>query len=491
MKDFNKEKNSTVLDIILGILYILISIPMLFSMYNSVPACDDFAFGANSISDNLLINAAGFSAFCWVDHSGRWLLYFLQKLVNPMNIHSHLGRIYGAWMIVLFLVTTCILYYSLKIILGKLLELQDKYLKLAIFLIISILFTTFYYVEVFNWYIGGTAYALPFVLLLLMFAFYIKYEETLEKKYYVGIILAGLIPATNEIFDVPLGVLYLYLAFYVYGLDFKDRKKLVNRLFPLLLFIIGGISVVFAPGNLLRQADYEVKPSASVAAKQVIIDIIVRLKDVILNHSFSVILFMGLVLLGIFAGKMKGKNNIFITAILTLVGVFGSVFPYVYGRGMTTTYLDVRVQYLFDYILFIGIGIGCIRFGRLISPKCIELFKGKKLYFTGGVLCLLFLACFLFRGAYLKLIPVDIFNKRELIAESYDYWNGIILEIETSNESNVVIEREEEPAWTPYFLYMGLVEEDIYDLPLDSIFSMDIIMPNVYYQKESIKYQLD
>ena len=54
----------------------------------------------------------------------------------------------------------------------------------------------------------------------------------------------------------------------------------------------------------------------------------------------------------------------------------------------------------------------------------------------------------------------------------------------------MVITREEEPAWSPYFLYVGLVEEDVYDLPLDTVFSNDIIMPNVYDKKDSIRYVL-
>ena len=50
-------------EILLTIAYIIITIPMIFSMYNSVPASDDFAFGSRTISDNIFLDAIGYSAW--------------------------------------------------------------------------------------------------------------------------------------------------------------------------------------------------------------------------------------------------------------------------------------------------------------------------------------------------------------------------------------------------------------------------------------------
>ena len=68
------------------IIYVILILPMAFSMYNSVPACDDFSFGSETISDNRLLNAIGYSVWNWQNHSGRWLTFFLQNLINPLNI---------------------------------------------------------------------------------------------------------------------------------------------------------------------------------------------------------------------------------------------------------------------------------------------------------------------------------------------------------------------------------------------------------------------
>ena len=60
-----KNTIEKVLNIILIIMYAIMMLPMMYSMYNSVPACDDFSFGSMTISDNLLFNALGYSAWNW------------------------------------------------------------------------------------------------------------------------------------------------------------------------------------------------------------------------------------------------------------------------------------------------------------------------------------------------------------------------------------------------------------------------------------------
>ncbi len=128
-------------------------------------------------------------------------------------MQMHLGRIYGLWMIVVFLLVFFLINYSLKVILGKLVDVKKVNVDVVTFFILAVLYTTYYYSETYNWYIGATAYAVPFGLLLLTLAYTIRYEETGQKKYYYGLIISGLIPATNEFLDVPIGLLYLYIVF--------------------------------------------------------------------------------------------------------------------------------------------------------------------------------------------------------------------------------------------------------------------------------------
>lgn len=128
-----KKIQQRFIDILVIIIYIIIVTPMFYSMYNSVPACDDFSFGSKTISDNVLLNAIGYAAWNWKNHSGRWLTFFLQNLINPLNIQKHMGRFYGICDIVVFLLVFAVMLYSFRIILGKILELDAKQVKFVTF----------------------------------------------------------------------------------------------------------------------------------------------------------------------------------------------------------------------------------------------------------------------------------------------------------------------------------------------------------------------
>ena len=87
---------------------------------------------------------------------------------------------------------------------------------------------------------------------------------------------------------------------------------------------------------------------------------------------------------------------------------------------------------------------------------------------------------------YLNITQIDIVKKSSLIKESYAYWDGILTEIENSDEDDVVLYRDKSPDWTKYFLYVGIEPDNVYDQSFDAITPTDEIMVNVYYKKKSI-----
>ena len=474
------------LQIIMEAMYLGIMLPMFYSMINAVPASDDFAFGSRTISDNLLLDAVGYSAWNWLYHSGRWLIFFIQKLINPLNANIHLGRIYGICMICIFLLVFGLLRYSLDIIYTAIVPKEKFDTRILVFITITVLYTTYYYVEAYNWYIGATAYALPFGLLLLTVAYAIRYGDSGKNKYYIGMILAGLIPATNEFFDVPIGLLYMYVAYYVYRKKIKCKKDFIKITIPLVIYIICGISVVFAPGNFVRQDGYDIEPNLLIAVKQIGIDIFVRTKDILFHHPIAVAAFVVLFIIGTKVDIINGWTEVIIAFVLTVSSIFGTIFPYVYGRAMTTTYLDVRMQYLVDYMLLIGMCICSMRLGLVANGYGInKVFKAIKA-FAITIISIYIIITGIYGQAYKKIVPFDIIRNRGLIAESYQFWNGVITEIEMNVDENVVITRKEAPIWSPYFLYMGIVEDDIYDARPEEIYANEKIMPNVYYEKNTI-----
>lgn len=489
MNSLLRKKSS----IIILLAYLIIMLPMCYAIWFSVPASDDFAFGINSISDNLIANAWGYSLFCYGHHSGRWLTFFIQKIINPLNLHVHLGHWYGVYMIIFFIITTAVIVYSIRTIVGKLADgLKADIITL---LTIAVFYTTNYYSEVFNWYVGGTAYALPMALMFLSIALTLRYIDTHEKRYYIGLIIAGILPATNEFLDVPIGISYLFLAFYL------DRKTLLNedkdkrlktfakQMLPLIIFVICGLSVVLAPGNWGRQESYAVTSSLSGGLTQTFIDILVRVKELFVSHSWSLILYIGIFVISFLNDSKKAVSiKTAILAVLTLaIATFGGLFPYVYGRAFTNTYVDVRMEYVVEVFMELTIAIAAALLGQLLR----NIISVKFIYAFSCIVVLGAIALMFRASSFTSIVQIDIIRHSDLLQESYSMWDGIITEIEQSTDDDVVIHRDKEPEWSPYFLYMGITEGDSFALDMDTIYSFECIMPNVYYGKKSITLYYD
>ncbi len=479
------------INILLAIGYIILMLPMCFSMFYSVPNCDDFAFGADTVSDNLLINAAGYVKWNWLFWSGRWLTFFIQKLTIPLNLHTHMGHIYGIVMVALFVVFSLILIYALNSILKNIVKGSDFHTKITTFVIVAILFSTNYYSEAFNWYIGSTAYVMPMVLMLLSVALAIKYFQKGDNKYYYGFIAAGIYPAVNEMFDVPLGILYVYLL-YLFCWKKKKDIKVIKNYIPLIIYVLLGMSNVFAPGNSGRQTFYEVKPSFVKAIVITVLDIVIRVQDIIVDHPLAVLLFIVLIILGVCSNTKNEKETDFIPFILTAgIATFGALFPYVYARGFTSTYIDVRMEYLVEYLLIMSAGVLCIKLGRWITYKYeLLMTTGSKLILT-LIMVIYAYVSIIQSYAYLDVVQISILRSRALIVDSYNLWDGILAEIEASPDDDVVIHRDHELEWSPYFIYSGLTNGEVFDVPLDTIYGADQIMINVYYHKNSIQLIYD
>ena len=250
------------------------------------------------------------------------------------------------------------------------------------------------------------------------------------------------------------------------------------------------MSVVLAPGNFVRQSTYDVDQSLAIGILQTIVDILVRCKELIFSHSWSLIFLAGIFLIGFFAKKEKSVS--LVTGILLIITMaiasFGSLFPYVYGRAFTSSYVDVRMEYVVEILMELSLAMLALLLGQLLG----RLWDSAKLIYALVLLVVLGALALMIRAhSYTSIVQVDIVCHRALLQESYSLWDGIITEIEQSPEEDVVLHRDSEPDWSPYFLYMGLTDGDTYAVGMDEIYSVESIMPNVYYGKRSITLYFD
>ena len=89
-------------------------------------------------------------------------------------------------------------------------------------------------------------------------------------------------------------------------------------------------------------------------------------------------------------------------------------------------------------------------------------------------------------GRTATILQIDLLNERPFITASYELWNGILAEIESSDSDTVVVNRDYNVNWNKFFLYSGMESGEEYAVDLDCIYDSQQILPNVYYQKKSI-----
>ena len=488
-----KKKLDSLKMIVWPILYAIIMLPMCFSIYYSVPACDDFAAAYRLNGQGLVEQAIERTTSMWWTWGGRWLTQFLQVIINPLNSHQHLGHKYGIYMIVLFFVTSAVLIFSIKVFVERLLKHKNtRTVRVVTYITVALFFTTYYYSECYNWFVGAMVYTVAMPLGLLAIASMIRYSEGIgnQNVYYAVMIVAAIFPATIEWCDPPLGLAYVYFIYYC-NLNkriYEPIGKKIKNAIPLLIYIILGISNVFAPGNFVRREYYQLENSVLSSFKQFVIDVVIRIQDIIVEHPLAVLLFLILIAIGVASNNEKNKPERMIDFIVFMVLVTtGGVFPYIYARGFTTTYLDIRVEYVLDFCLELAIAFACVKFGQWLRYKFNIDVEAKDIIGVVAVLSLFTYCSIVQNYAYLNITPIAIMRNAGLIKESYSFWDDVLIEIEQSKDANVVIYRDKEPAWSWYFYATGMVEGEVYNVSPDKIYDEEFIMPNVYYGKESIE----
>ena len=66
--------------------YIILIIPMLFSIYNAVPASDDFAASTRLNGQSVFSQSLRYGFGMWATWGGRWLNYIIQATLQFMSL---------------------------------------------------------------------------------------------------------------------------------------------------------------------------------------------------------------------------------------------------------------------------------------------------------------------------------------------------------------------------------------------------------------------
>ncbi len=487
-----------VVKIILAVLYILLFFPVFYSIYYAVPASDDFAMAlGRDAYGNVFKEFFAAIPFYWTKRGGTMFSFITELLVNPLNIHRHLGHYYGWYMIVAFVVCMAAILYGVKTTATFMLRgsasksdsnINNKaeiIASVVTFITAVMLLENDYYVETYNWYVGMMAYAVPMAALFLAFGFIIKFANTGAKKYYIGMIIAGVFAANTTALDIPLGIFFLYIVLIKKG--FKEHcKSTFKRYLPLICYILTGLITVIAPGNFARQGQYTEKVSVSTSVVQTIADVKHFGMLIITQKPVTIIVLAVLFFIGVAAYSKADKKpgNLFLFVIASVATWVGCILPYVYGRGMTRTYLDVRMQYVLDYFIQIALCLIALMLGQWVAYLIKKDLK-KVGYVLAVAVAVLGVVALFVTGRYTTTVSYEVKAKAPEIVNSFYLWDSILCEIENGDDQ-VVVDRDYNVPWNKYFLYSGMEPGEEYAVELDSFYDAKQILPNVYYGKKSI-----
>ena len=413
------------------VFYILLFAPFVYSVYYSMPATDDFAWSIAWFSQNRLVEIAhrvSWNYMNWFGQSGV-LAVVIQLLFNPLYWFNDVGHSFGICMVIIFIGLIIGLSTGIRrltyYIFGQ--ELSEQALDIFTFLVIALLFTTYYYADVYNWWSGIPGYSLMMVVMIFAFGYIARYAANGDGKAYKGMIITGIIACTGLMNCVAMGLFYLFMIF----VKSKNRDdSFVKRIAPLICYIISGLVTVAAPGNFKRTSgkgaggpDYinSVKVTASFLNT--------RILTTIKTYPWVLAIFIVIVMVG-YVYKTSNKTklvNCLIVAVLTYVASAGAIYPYILGeRKAVGDELATRVNYYEDYILFIGFAFAIFAFGQWLGHVVNFNIKTNVMVALAGVILVVSLSIAHAIGSFMFLVPYDIYRQRAAIKTIYYTWESII-----------------------------------------------------------------
>ncbi|WP_028242306.1 DUF6056 family protein [Pseudobutyrivibrio ruminis] len=458
--------------ILLAIGYILLFAPFVYSVFYSMPANDDFALGINWWGKGIIGEAlmrAGWNYMHWFGQSGIFAV-IIQVLFNPLYWLGDNGHSFGIYMIVVFLLVTIATLWAIRRLIKNVSYVEDaKVLNIATFLFALLLFTGYYYSDVYNWWSGVPGYSFMMFLNIWNLSNIAAYTNTKASKDYWKMVIIGIITCTSLMNCVATGVFYLLFVFIVRNKQMAD-VKLVKKGIPLALYIISGLLMAAAPGNFERQRD-DTKPEYIKALFVTVYRIITRLIVGIKTRPWLVLIVLFIVVLGMAYKDARIKAwHLVLGIVCTVISAVGAIYPYVLGNGKDLqAEFSPRAYFIEDYLILIGFGVIAFCLGQLIANRIAFEGKAKPIIGIGCLISVVYMLSF--HSGMAPFIPADIVKSAGVIKESYYYWEDIRNEAKNSPEDDVIIYRDQ-LTWSQYVYYTSFDDGSDSDWPVG---------PDIYY----------
>ncbi|MEO8210813.1 MAG: DUF6056 family protein, partial [bacterium] len=245
---YNYFENLSILFLCLTILPFLI-----LSIYVN-PCWDDYMFTSVAL-ENGFFKAQHFWYIYW---QGKFLANAIFSSINPLLFKSMVGyKIIPIVLIVSFIISS---YFLIK-------EITSKSISNKEILIFTLVFCSLYLFKMANvalgfyWMTSSVTYQLANIFMMILFVLILKFfrEDNSKKKSIQRIFIIILIFAIVGLNETSM-IILVVLLFLILAVNFLVNKKINWQLFLFFLTSILAFSIVyFAPGNLVREANYPEK----------------------------------------------------------------------------------------------------------------------------------------------------------------------------------------------------------------------------------------
>jgi hypothetical protein len=424
-----------------------------------MPATDDYAWAIEWFSTNRLVEVVKrvqWNYMNWFGQSGVFAVV-IQILFNPLYWFKDVGHSFGICMVLVYTLIVVGLISAIKGLAKSLLKIEDEFIRSVFtFLLITLLFTTYYYNDVYNWWSGTPGYSMMMVVMLFSMKYISDYVNNRDKKSYIKMIITGAIACTGLMNCVAIGLFYILEVFF--NEEFKERVK--KDVMPLVIYVISGVITVIAPGNYRRTESYDKGDVQYIGSLFVAVyRILKRAVETLLIYPWTIALFLLIVIFSMtYTGrdKIPSLKRIVVGVIFTITSAVGAMYPYVAGeRKQIEDGFAERAFFVTDFIMFIGFAFIVFQLGQYILAKS-KKNVGKKVAIGIG-LCIMSISLFAAKTKekLMYFVPYDIIMHRAEIAEIYYTWEDIISEIENSSEDVVAVKREHVP-WTRFSYPAGI-----------------------------------
>lgn len=423
--------------------YVLLLIPYVITIPFSIPGVDDFSMCSNLISSSRVVSAIDRANALYFNFgSAIWISMFLNVLFCPIISYGVESMTYGFTMLVIFFLFIIVLNVFYRNLFIFEIRIENTLCReMMVFLATAIPFLGTFYPEVFYWY-DGSHYAWFMSFSLLACSCMMKYFHTGRNKYFILLIVWGMLSCMNVPYAVPVLLFYFVMLQRYRGINLHFKDFL-----PVFFFVCGVLSFVLSPGG---QARHDAVGGSAIgmvelvdAGIMTIIGALSRLHTLLVECPCSFALLFLAFLFGIWNKDRVRRSfgSVCCIFIITFLSTMGALYPVMLGYGECV--MPNRICFLFDFLFFMMMVLTTFTLGQYLGWICNYGCWDKSKWIMVIAIYMLIVYTSLIAGRwYPESCWAKAFFSLAAVKEEHDEWMDIYREIEATDEKNVVIKHE-------------------------------------------------